>query len=358
MSVDLDSASRILIREQASANEENSDPSWLDKVKRLSQLCEEADVRTHIAFLGTAILAKCVDPKLDPRSMKSTGAPGAYSARTLCHSVLVPGAGRYKFSLGVTGREPLNNMPYFRMERLGDATRIHVNSATAFAYLRKIVDELASLTTPAEACGALRAFVTVRRAFVPVYAVSKFDGAIQLGTLISIARSFVEQQSEGGKRAQAVVAGVLDVQAGLGRVDAGRINDPSRKYPGDVCIRAAGSDRVVRSFEVRDKPVSEADALMFGYRCLKHGVRVCSVVAVARSQLALDLASISEWESQTGAELRVFVGWEPFIKEALFWAEVASGNAATEAGKAIYSRLVAIEISAGGAQLWQSLLKG
>ena len=48
--------------------------------------------------------------------------PNAFSARSLCHAVLVPLAADLAISIGVTGREPLNNQPYFRMTRLGDNT--------------------------------------------------------------------------------------------------------------------------------------------------------------------------------------------------------------------------------------------
>jgi hypothetical protein len=44
----------------------------------------------------------------------------AYSARTLCHTVLVPLAAELGFNIGVTGREPLDNQPYLRMTRLGE----------------------------------------------------------------------------------------------------------------------------------------------------------------------------------------------------------------------------------------------
>jgi hypothetical protein len=44
-------------------------------------------------------------------------APGndnAFSARALAENVLVPLSAELGISLGVTGRQPLNNQPYFR----------------------------------------------------------------------------------------------------------------------------------------------------------------------------------------------------------------------------------------------------
>src|SRR5690606_2457501 len=102
----------------------------------------------HIAFLATAMLAKAVDRRADLFAIKPTHAPGnlnAFSARTLCHSVIVPLAAELGFSIGVTGREPLNNQPYFRMTRLGDDTPVHPGGRAAFDYMVELVRELTAL---------------------------------------------------------------------------------------------------------------------------------------------------------------------------------------------------------------------
>src|ERR1700731_1250117 len=90
---------------------------WAAEVERLSAVCEGA-AKTHIAFLGTALLAKAVDLGVDAFAVKSVSLDkseqaGAYSARGLAHGVLVPFATEFGIDLGVSGREPLNNQPYF-----------------------------------------------------------------------------------------------------------------------------------------------------------------------------------------------------------------------------------------------------
>jgi len=165
-----------IIRAEAGAisRGEAVDASWIDKIERLSGLCE-GQARTHIAFIGTEILAKALDRNVDLYAIKPTHAVGnarAYSARTLCHSVLVPLAADIGFNIGVTGREPLNNQPYFRMTRLGDGTPIHAMSAPAFNYMLILVDELQRMESEAEARAALRAFIAVRQRYQPRYATS------------------------------------------------------------------------------------------------------------------------------------------------------------------------------------------
>ncbi len=145
------------------------DPVWRSKIERLSQLCEEGVSKTHIAFLGTSILARAVDSTADLIHIKPKLAPDkprAYSARSLCHGVLVPVSAELNFDIGVTGREPLNNQPYFRMTYLGDETPVHAGGQAAFSYMVELIEELNDASRE-EAGRALAAFVDVRRKYAP-----------------------------------------------------------------------------------------------------------------------------------------------------------------------------------------------
>src|ERR1700693_59468 len=151
----------------------------------------------------------------------------AYSARTLCHTVLVPLAAELGFNIGVTGREPLNNQPYLRMTRLGDDTPVHQSGRAAFLFMLELVEELAKRkTSELDVRRALRAFISVRSAYVPKYRARAGDKLITPEQLVVALKAFILDNSEGGKRAQAVVAGLIDVYAGVDRVESGRINDP------------------------------------------------------------------------------------------------------------------------------------
>ena len=54
--------------------------------------------------------------------------------------MLVPLSAELGFNIGVTGREPLNNQPYFRMTRLGDDTPVHEKGRAAFAFMLELVE--------------------------------------------------------------------------------------------------------------------------------------------------------------------------------------------------------------------------
>ena len=350
----------VLVRTAAAVGPDTLDPSWIEKVENLSRLCLDGP-KTHIAFLGTAMLAKAMNRNADLFAIKPEHAPNnpnAFSARTLCHTVLVPLAAELGISIGVTGREPLNNQPYFRMTRLDDGTPVHAGGRAAFDYMLGLVHELQALPDESGALAALRAFLAVRRRHQPRYAPQPGEIAITQDRLIDMIRAFVGENSEGGRRAQAIVAGLMDVFAGPERVESGRINDPSRKYPGDVCVRSAIDPNVwEKAIEVRDKPCAMSDVQIFGKKCVDMGVREAAVVMVSDRQGLLDAQALMQWANSFGIGLTLFNGWADFVSQALFWAELYNPLAATSATVFIRQRLIAVEASPGAVELWQSLLE-
>jgi len=205
-----------VLREQAKlALTDDVDPAWVGKVEQLSSLCEAGIAKTHIAFLGTAMLAKAVDFRVDLFAIKPTHDPlnpNAFSARQLCHGVLVPIAAELGISLGRSGREPLCNQPYGSMTRLDDGTPVHRGARAAFDYMMTLIRELQELPNEEAALVPLRAFLAVRREQP-----RRYEGAaakISPQQLTDAIVTLVKSDSEGGKRAQAIAAGLLDGYAG------------------------------------------------------------------------------------------------------------------------------------------------
>ena len=357
----IDKTLAIRIVRDAEAATSSPDAAWITKVEHLSRLCEEGISKTHIAFLGTVMIAKAFDRRADLFAIKpehATGNLNAFSARTLCHGVLVPLAAELGISIGVTGREPLNNQPYFRMTRLGDDTPVHPGGRAAFDYLVELVTELQSSPTEEMARAALQAFISVRKRFQPRYLVRDGEVILNSAQLIAAIIEFVRENAENGKRAQAVVAGLMDVFAGIERVESGRINDPSRKYPGDVCVRMAiDPDQFEKAIEVRDKPVSASDAQIFGKKCVDMGVREAAIVMASDRQSALDSASLAVWASGFGIGLSLFHGWEDFVDQVLYWADLPKPDGASKAVGFIHGRLLSVEASPAAVELWDRLTR-
>lgn len=285
----------------------------------------------------------------------------SHSARSLAHGVLVPLAAELGFHMGATGREPLNNQPYFRMERLDDGTPVHEKSRPAFNLMMALIEELSAITSQNELYGILLAFLRVRAAYQITYTIPESEVNVAPNELVRIIAKFVRDSSENGKRAQAVVAGLFDVFSGPECVESGRIHDPSRDYPGDVCIRASRDEKgeeknvFVKAVEVRDKPVAMSDIQIFGKRCADMGVREAAVVMVSDQQERLDGDMLSVWAAGFGIGLTAFHGWPEFVDQVLFWSEEPKPLASAKAVRFIYERLVAVEVSAEGLDFWTRL---
>jgi hypothetical protein len=338
------------------------DTAWERDVERLSQLCEDGISKTHIAFLATSLLAKVVELRVDLRAIKpkhSSDNPNAYSARSLCHGVVVPLSAELGFSLGVSGREPLNNQPYFRMTALGDNTPVHPGGRAAFDFMMDLVDRAQRLSVPA-AQKALAAFIAVRRRYQRSYASADTSEAVSPDALVNAITTLVSADSEGGRRAQAVVTGLLDVVFGAGRVHSGRINDPSRHFPGDVAVmendQADGRrDICEKAFEVRDKPVRFSDVAVFGRTCIDRGVREAAMVLLSNAQPPIELDEVRHWADTIGISVTLFLGWDSFVEQCLFWASPPTRDASTLAVAAIRQRLIGVEASSDAVSKWDTL---
>jgi hypothetical protein len=107
---------------------------------------------------------------------------------------------------------------------------------------------------------ALAAFIRVRMAAAANVTGLDLRGArLGLSTLISGIEDFITQNSEGGRRGQALAAAAFDLA--FPYVRTGRVNDPSRRHPGDVQIM--DGPWVVPAAEVRQKHVAEIEVLQF-----------------------------------------------------------------------------------------------
>lgn len=357
--IDKDRAARLARAASAEAMRGRADPAWVEKVEKLSQLCEKGSPRTHIAFLGTAILAKATHPEADLFAIKPKAAPSnpnAFSARSLCHGVLVPLAAEIGFSIGVTGREPLNNQPYFRITRLGDDTPIHPRGRAAFDYMLELIGGL-QRASQEEARKALVGFIAERFRRQPRYLPFQGEAVITPRCLARAVTALVRDESENGRRAQAVVAGLMDAFAGPKRVESGRVNDPSRRYPGDVCVRFAEDPHTwEKALEVRDKPVSVSDIQIFARKCMNMGVREAAVVAVSDVQPPLDTASLADWAADAEIGLTVFTTWESIVDQALFWSADPKPVTAGRAVSFIHQRLISVEAKPKAVELWLELI--
>jgi SacI restriction endonuclease len=192
--------------------------------------------------------------------------------------------------------------------------------------------------------------------YQPRYGVHEGAAQITPERLTAAIQEFVQADSEHGKRAQAIVAGLLDVYATPARVESGRINDPSRKYPGDVCVRSEGdAEAWDKALEVRDKPVAVSDVQIFGKKCVDMRVREAAVVMVSDQQPVLDAVYLAQWAAGFGLGLSLFHGWPEFVDQPLFWSALPKFVWASQAVEFIHQRLIAVEAAPESVALWSQL---
>jgi len=358
LQIDRDLAKQVLLEEAAAeAQGLLVAERWQQAIEELSDACE-ASSRTHIAMLGTALLAKATRLDVDALAVKEGAhTPGAYSARGLGHGVLVPSAPLLGIHLGVTGREPLNNQPYFRVQRatledLLPLVRSHAQKPVRL--LVALLEQLDKVSSEQEARSALRAFIRVRRKRQPHYPpATATEGRMPPGELVARIERLVAGDSEGGKRAQAVVAGLMDAVSNPTLVEVDRINDPDRHLAGDVGVLRALSDRVwERVFEVRDKAVAASDLLLFTQKLIEANLPRGAMLAVARNQPRFATTEAEEWAANHGVQLVVLFGWREVVEQALFWSSPDPMVAAGSAFQSIRERLIEMEASEAAVALW------
>jgi hypothetical protein len=98
------------------------DPSWEERIQHLSEICERS-TRTHIAFLGTAPLAKPVTLDADAFAVNRSNTPGTYdslSAETEIEVATVQSLGS-RGGYNATPRHRRTDLPRPRLHARGAA---------------------------------------------------------------------------------------------------------------------------------------------------------------------------------------------------------------------------------------------
>lgn len=302
------------------------------------------------------MLAKSVTRGVDVYIVKAReGSEGAYSARSLAHGVLVPFAVKHGIDLGASGREPLNNQPYFRIERVTHDSPIHGSARAAFNALLDLLGDIAKIQTEEGARTVLRTYLHVRSIVKRSVSIARDAAIVSPGELAGLIRAFVEAASEGGKRAQSCVAGLLDVYAGHDAVDMDRVNAPDKHAPGDVSIRSRiVKDAWDKAFEVRDKPIAESDLMFFARKVAAAKCTEAVVVAVAPNQERFSISEAVKWAREHDVQLSVFWGWESLVAQVMLWSDNARNRALTAVPGAILTRLQGLEVSDAGIDKWKT----
>lgn len=348
----------VALGPEAAARSDDDFLEWRRRVREFSELCARKNLKSYIAVLGNAMLAKASNPRVDVCSLKAGDkSEGAYDARRPAEKVLVPASQSYKFSLGTTGPQPLNNQPFFRSYRIDSEMRVRAHAKPVLGALLKLLHEIQQYRK-AEAVRALAAFIDVRREYFPKYTVAQGTLAVSDAEGLTTAlNAFIEGRSEGGGRAQAAAGGLFDALYSAKRVRVGKRNEPDKQMPGDIGIRATDDESapILRIFEVRDKNVPEHAAHAVVAKVAASGVARAGLIAVARDQEPLNVGALKRRARESGIDLDVFIGWKGLVNAVVFAAEARELPTVESAVSAVRERAILLELSEEAVQLWDAL---
>ena len=346
LTIDKKRARRQLERALKLARSEAVLPAvWSERTDRVA----EFEDKTCLVVLGTALLATATDDAVDALTLKARAGNKAYSARGLAHEVLVPASIDHGFDIRTTGREPLNNQPFFYSDRVDDMPRVKhpeeinylVECLEAVHYLRQeeAVEALASF---------LRQRIAVREKAVPI---DLGHTSAVLVRLKDACGHFLDSSAESGKRAQALVAAAFDLV--FDDVRTARVFDPSRKLPGDV--QAFYKLEPVVAVEVRAKPVTYSDAVHFVRSVAAAGFPHAMIAGFEAVDAKVLTLSKEAWQ-ETGVYVTVYTQFSDILLDALAWSRRPLHQLLAEFPKDVVARLMQLEVKTSSMALWGELV--
>jgi hypothetical protein len=320
--------------------------NWLTFARQTFQMTS----KTYTPALGTVLLARATNDRVDPLSIKAEYGPNTYSLRSLCHDVLVPAARQYGFSIRNTGREPINNQPFFRYEHMSEIDKVrdkpgHEHFVSGVMGIGQLDQSRALAAFAAYLRVAIAAAQQVRD-----YAVDPSELALR--HVIRSVELFLAEGVERPRRTQALVAAAFDVTHR--DVRSRRLNDPSRDYPGDVQAFEDGDP--ILAAEVRAKPVRVTEVESFVSACQRAHIERSFMIILFPGHQPLPVNRLREQSLGFGTLLTIIEREEDLLLDVFGWADVSLTSALRIFAHAALQRLKEIEVGSQSLQRWVELI--
>ncbi|MCX4421082.1 restriction endonuclease, SacI family [Streptomyces mirabilis] len=351
--IDKRTAAYVLRAAFTEATEANDLPEyWIHLAQTLR---EEEAPRTYTPALCVALLARACNEAVDPLSIKDVYSDRTYSHRTLAHGVLVPLSVELGFDLKATGREPLNNQPFFRYDHYSEIERIQRSARPYFERLQSALQMVDTEGyTRQQAQSALAAVLTVcieaNRKKQRVVSGSSIVEA----SLIAQTEAFVTSGADMPRKLQACVAAALDMT--YPEVASRRLNDPSRDFPGDVhALRNDGSPLL--AVEVRGKPVTPEELEQFVRSVTDADIPRAALVvhAVGHRSLLLNEMTTIRLEQKYGRLVKISESVSSFMRDLFVWSSHDTLEILSSFPDDMYKRMSEIEVRQQELDRWANL---
>lgn len=339
-------AQKILRQAFNDAMEDTQTPSeWGDLARYLR---EDTAPRTYTPALGTALLARAHSDNVDSLSIKESYSDNSFSLRSLCHNTLVPLSVELGFDIYASGREPINNQPFFRYDHYSQIERI---SDTARPYFDRLKESVAKLNfyTKEEAYWALVAFLRVCGEAANKRVQTIAGSRLAEHGLIKQTSTYVTSGFDIPAKLQACVAAALDIANK--EVISRRLNDPSRDLPGDVQIGIYGS--ITTAIEVRGKAVTATELEQFVRKASEFGIsRLGLVVHAGKHQALPTSVIIPSLEEKYDVLISVHESMPSFLRNAFSWSGCSVSQTLATFPDAMYKRLQEIQVRGSELEKW------
>jgi hypothetical protein len=322
-------------------------PEWLERVKRI----EDAPSKTYVAALGAALLAKATNAEVDALSRTVDASDRGYSIRSV-GEFMATKTDVMGFDLGVPGKWPLNNSPFYRNNARID--RFEHNEPRSKPYYDDLVRYLRELDRldANEATHALAAFLTRRIAYAAMRRERRrvlVATSARLLDVIEISRLFVTEDPEGGKRGQAFAAAALDLAHDDVRLRS--INNPN-----PIDVSAWESGRMILGVEVKQLPVEDSVALDLARDVAAASCDRALLIALHGAQLRFDLPRIRREALEVhGVLLDIAVSVEAVIAAVLMNSRLPLTGAATALQESVFRRIQEHDLSDASVERWLDL---
>jgi hypothetical protein len=320
---------------------------WTEFAQQTFQMAS----KTYTPALGTVLLARTTDARVDPLSIKAEYGSDTYSLRTLGHGVLVPAARTLGFSIRNTGREPLNNQPFFRYDHMTAIDR--VRDKPGHVLFMDGVKQIQALNRD-DALAALAAFLRVAIAAstqLNHYAVT--EGSLSVTGVVTGAEMFLGDNLDRPKRTQALVAAAFDVSHE--DVRSRKLNDPSRDYPGD--IQAFDGINPILAVEVRAKSVPSTEVEGFVDACRLANIDRAFMVVLWPAHQVLPAPTLRQKAlTERGVLLTIIEKVEDLLLDVFGWCDLDLADALRIFSAAVLDRLKEIEVPDESLARWVTLI--
>jgi len=324
---------------------------WIERTRKVGA----AQNKTFTPVLGTALLAKATDRFVDAFSLRESESHKSYSARSLAKDVLVPCCVRAGVDIRNKGAEPLNNQPFLRAARISTDLNVMPNAVEELKYLCECLERVDFL----EDRSALEALAAFLRARIEVSGapaeVELGAGVLDLPQIVEALDGFMSGDNEGGKVGQAMTTAILDLV--FQDVKTKAINDPSSKWPGDVGVFDAGVQTL--SAEVKQRPMKEAEVLLFAKRLQDADLHRGFIVALGQAGEPLDEELLrTQARRLYQVDLFFFVTAGALLTVACMLAQPDLPLSLANFPRRVLKRMAELEVSKERMEQWAAIFAG